>query len=63
MRAQIRLTTINPSQSEVISFNIPGFKIIIVPTSPQQDNTYLNYSSSDTTDINNQFVQYPQFQQ
>ncbi|CAB5374802.1 unnamed protein product [Rhizophagus irregularis] len=39
------MTTINPSQSEIFSFDIPGFKIIIVPTFPQQDNTYSDYSS------------------
>ncbi|PKB92532.1 hypothetical protein RhiirA5_444331 [Rhizophagus irregularis] len=39
------MTTINPSQSEIFSFDIPGYKIIIIPTFPQQDNTYSNYSS------------------
>jgi hypothetical protein len=29
-------TTINPSQPEIFSFDIPGFKIIIVPTFPQR---------------------------
>ncbi|PKY47731.1 hypothetical protein RhiirA4_423315 [Rhizophagus irregularis] len=53
------MTTINPSQSEIFSFDIPGFKIIIVPTFPQQDNTYSNYYSSlGTTD--NQFTQFRQ---
>ena len=54
----LNMTTISPSRSEIISFDIPGFKIIIVPTStsPQQGNTYLNYSSSDITD--NQFTQF-----
>jgi hypothetical protein len=54
-------TTINPSQTEIFSFDIPGFKIIIIPTYSQQDNTYSNYSSSDITD--NQFTQFTQFQQ
>ncbi|PKY47729.1 hypothetical protein RhiirA4_466075 [Rhizophagus irregularis] len=39
-------------------FDIPGFKIIIVPTFPQHDNTYSNYSSLGTTD--NQFTQFRQ---
>ncbi|GBC04504.1 hypothetical protein RclHR1_00570060 [Rhizophagus clarus] len=43
----LNMTTINPSQSEILSFDIPGFKIIIIPTFSQQDNIYLNYSSSD----------------
>ncbi|CAB5201420.1 hypothetical protein RhiirA5_415737 [Rhizophagus irregularis] len=51
-------TTINPSQPEIFSFDIPGFKIIIVPTFPQQDNTYSNYSSLGITD--NQFTQFRQ---
>jgi hypothetical protein len=42
------MINIDPSQSQILSFDIPGFKIIVIPTSPQQDNTYLNYSSSDT---------------
>ncbi|PKY62315.1 hypothetical protein RhiirA4_488583 [Rhizophagus irregularis] len=57
-------TTINPSQPEIFSFDIPGFKIIIVPTFPQQDNTYSNNSSSDITD--NQYTHFSditQFQQ
>ena len=56
------MTTINPSQSEVFSFDIPGFKIIIVPTFSQQDNTYLNYSSSDIDHniTDNQFTQFQQ---
>ena len=59
----LNMTIINPSRSEIVSFDIPGFKIIIVPTSTssQQDNTYLNYSSSGITD--NQFTQFTQFQQ
>ncbi|GBC05089.1 hypothetical protein RclHR1_06020004 [Rhizophagus clarus] len=56
----LNMTTINPSQSEIFSFDIPGFKIIIVPTFPQQDNHYSNYSSSDIT--GNQFTQFTQFQ-
>ncbi|CAB4477388.1 hypothetical protein RhiirA5_459558 [Rhizophagus irregularis] len=52
------MTCINPSQSEIFSFDIPGFKIIVIPTFSQQDNTYLNYSSSDTTS-----TQFTQFQQ
>ncbi|CAG8671937.1 uncharacterized protein OCT59_013392 [Rhizophagus irregularis] len=52
------MTTINPSQSEIFSFDIPGYKIIIIPTFPQQDNTYSNYSSLGTTD--NQFTQFRQ---
>ncbi|GBC04505.1 hypothetical protein RclHR1_00570061 [Rhizophagus clarus] len=55
----LNMTTINPSQSEILSFDIPGFKIIIIPTFSQQNNIYLNYSSSDIT--NTQFT--PQFQQ
>ncbi|CAB4491094.1 hypothetical protein RhiirA5_428972 [Rhizophagus irregularis] len=39
------MINIDPSQSQILSFDIPGFKIIVIPTSPQQDNTYLNYSS------------------
>ncbi|CAB4466486.1 hypothetical protein RhiirA1_498463 [Rhizophagus irregularis] len=52
-------TTIDPSQPETFNFNIPGFKIIIVPIFPQRGNTYSNYSSSDITD--NQFTQFTQF--
>ncbi|CAB4477380.1 hypothetical protein RhiirA5_433430 [Rhizophagus irregularis] len=53
------MTTISPSQSEIFSFDIPGFKIIAIPiSSQQQDNNYLNYSSSDA-----QFCQFTQFQQ
>ncbi|CAG8676383.1 13298_t:CDS:2, partial [Rhizophagus irregularis] len=33
------------SQYYTSPFDIPGFKIIIVPTFPQQDNTYSDYSS------------------
>lgn len=55
------MTTINPSQSEIFSFVITGFKIIIVLTFPQQDNTYSNNYSSDITD--NQYTQFTQFQQ
>ncbi|CAG8731019.1 9123_t:CDS:1, partial [Rhizophagus irregularis] len=51
------MTTIHPSQSEIFSFDIPGFKIIVIPTFSQQDNTYLNYSSSITD------TQFDQFQQ
>ncbi|CAG8738299.1 uncharacterized protein OCT59_013269 [Rhizophagus irregularis] len=50
------MTTIHPSQSEILSFDIPGFKIIVIPTFSQQDNTHLNYSSSDIT--NTQFTQF-----
>ncbi|CAG8641302.1 uncharacterized protein OCT59_013263 [Rhizophagus irregularis] len=50
------MTNVSPSQSEILSFDIPGFKIIVIPTSSQQqDNTSLNYSSSNIT--NNQFQQ------
>ncbi|RGB44214.1 hypothetical protein C1646_737535 [Rhizophagus diaphanus] len=38
------MTTIHPSQSEIFSFDIPGFKIIVIPTFSQQDNNNLNYS-------------------
>ncbi|CAB4477387.1 hypothetical protein RhiirA5_428565 [Rhizophagus irregularis] len=54
----LNMTSINPSQSEILSFDIPGFKIIVIPTFSQQDNTYLNYSSSNTT--NTQFTQFQQ---
>ncbi|PKC68475.1 hypothetical protein RhiirA1_457196 [Rhizophagus irregularis] len=52
----------NPSQSGILSFDfpgfdIPGFKIIVIPTFSQQDNTYLNYSSSITDTQFNQFQQ------
>jgi hypothetical protein len=57
----LNMTTIHPSNSEILSFNIPGFKIIIIPISSQQDNTYLDYSSSDLSD--NQFPQFTQSQQ
>ncbi|CAB4477381.1 unnamed protein product [Rhizophagus irregularis] len=50
------MNSINPSQSEILSFDIPGYKIIIIPTFSQQDNTCLNYSSSDNTNI--QFTQF-----
>jgi hypothetical protein len=53
------MTNVNPSQSQILSFDIPGFKIIVIPTSSsQQDNTYSNYSSSDVT--NTQFTQFQQ---
>ncbi|PKY41825.1 hypothetical protein RhiirA4_455494 [Rhizophagus irregularis] len=52
------MTTIHPSQSEIFSFDIPGFKIVVIPTLPQQDNTYLNYSSPDISD-----AQFTHFQQ
>ncbi|CAB4434592.1 unnamed protein product [Rhizophagus irregularis] len=52
------MTTIHPSQYESFSFDIPGYKIIVIPTFSQQDNTYLNYSSSDIT--NTQFNQFQQ---
>jgi hypothetical protein len=42
-------TNINPSQTEILSFDIPGFKVIFIP---QQDNTYSNCFSS------NQFTQF-----
>ncbi|CAG8629750.1 uncharacterized protein OCT59_013243 [Rhizophagus irregularis] len=48
----------NPSQSGILSFDIPGYKIIIIPTFSQQDNTCLNYSSSDIS--NTQFTQFQQ---
>ncbi|PKY37717.1 hypothetical protein RhiirA4_413584 [Rhizophagus irregularis] len=47
--------TIYPSKSDILSFDIPGFKIIVIPTFSQQENTYLNYSSSNIT--NTQFQQ------
>jgi hypothetical protein len=53
----LNMTSIHPSNSEILSFDIPGFKIIIIPiSSQQQDNAYLNYSSD------NQFTQFTQFQ-
>ncbi|CAB4477385.1 hypothetical protein RhiirA5_428562 [Rhizophagus irregularis] len=58
------MTTIHPSQSsqssqsDILSFDIPGFKIIVIPTFSQQENAYLNYSSSDIT--NTQFTQFQQ---
>jgi hypothetical protein len=53
----LNMTSIHPSNSEILSFDIPGFKIIIIPISSQQQyNTYLNYSSD------NQFTQFTQFQ-
>jgi hypothetical protein len=53
----LNISSIHPSNSEILSFDIPGFKIIIIPiSSQQQDNTYLNYSSD------NQFTQFTQFQ-
>ncbi|PKY56701.1 hypothetical protein RhiirA4_477177 [Rhizophagus irregularis] len=53
------MTNVNPSQSQILSFDIPGFKIIVIPTSSsQQDNNYSNYSSSDVTK-----TQFTQFQQ
>ncbi|CAG8700667.1 uncharacterized protein OCT59_013255 [Rhizophagus irregularis] len=42
------MTTIHPSQPEIFSFDIPGFKIIVIPTFSQQDNNHLNYSSNIT---------------
>ena len=57
------MTTINPSQSEIFSFDIPGFKIIIVPTFSRQDNVYSNYSSDISHITDNQFTQFTQFQQ
>ncbi|PKY56703.1 hypothetical protein RhiirA4_507944 [Rhizophagus irregularis] len=52
------MTNVNPSQSQILSFDIPGFKIIVIPTSSQQqDNTYLNHSS----DISD--TQFTKFQQ
>jgi hypothetical protein len=54
----LNMTSIHPSNSEILSFDIPGFKIIVIPiSSQQQDHTYLNYSSD------NQFTQFTQFQQ
>ncbi|PKY57693.1 hypothetical protein RhiirA4_478937 [Rhizophagus irregularis] len=53
----LNMISINPSQSEILSFDIPGFKIIVIPTFSQQDNTYLNYSSNTT---NTQFTQFQQ---
>ncbi|RGB44208.1 hypothetical protein C1646_748918 [Rhizophagus diaphanus] len=52
------MTSINPSQSGFLSFDIPGYKVIFIPTPSQQENTYLNYSSSNTT--NTQFTQFQQ---
>ncbi|GBC27692.2 hypothetical protein GLOIN_2v1775756 [Rhizophagus irregularis DAOM 181602=DAOM 197198] len=54
----LNMNSINPSQSEILSFDIPGYKIIIIPTFSQQNNTCLNYSSSDNT--NTQFTQFQQ---
>jgi hypothetical protein len=54
------MTSINPPQSEIFSFDIPGFKIIVIPISSQQDNTYINSSSNI---LGNQFTQFTQFQQ
>ncbi|CAB5374576.1 unnamed protein product [Rhizophagus irregularis] len=48
----------NPPQSGILSFDFPGYKIIIIPTFSQQDNTYLDYSSSDIS--NTQFTQFQQ---
>ncbi|PKY37719.1 hypothetical protein RhiirA4_528970 [Rhizophagus irregularis] len=48
----------NPSQSGILSFDFPGYKIIVIPTFSQQDNTYLDYSSSDIS--NTQFTQFQQ---
>jgi hypothetical protein len=49
----LNMTSIHPSNSEVLSFGIPGFKIIVIPiSSQQQDHTYSNYSSD------NQFTQF-----
>jgi hypothetical protein len=57
----LNMTSIHPSNSEILSFDIPGFKIIVIPiSSQQQDNTYLNYSFSNLSD--NQFTQFTQFQ-
>ncbi|CAB4477386.1 unnamed protein product [Rhizophagus irregularis] len=52
------MTSINPSQSKILSFDIPGYKVIFIQTPSQQENTYLNYSSSNTT--NTQFTQFQQ---
>ncbi|PKC62890.1 hypothetical protein RhiirA1_464527 [Rhizophagus irregularis] len=38
----------NISTPIVSSFDIPGFKIIVIPTFSQQDNNHLNYSSNIT---------------
>ena len=51
----LNMTTINPSQSEIFSFDIPGFKIIVIPTFPQQDNIYSNYSSDINHITDNQY--------
>ncbi|GBB98298.1 hypothetical protein RclHR1_09180001 [Rhizophagus clarus] len=53
------LSSINPSQSGIYSFDIPGFKIIVIPTFSRQDNPYLNSSSNN---MGNQFTQFNQFQ-
>ncbi|PKY60392.1 hypothetical protein RhiirA4_484045 [Rhizophagus irregularis] len=45
--------TASTSTPIVSSFDIPGFKIIVIPTFSQQENTYMNYSSSNIT--NTQF--------
>ncbi|GBC09872.1 hypothetical protein RclHR1_09180006 [Rhizophagus clarus] len=55
--SSFNMTTINPSQSEILSFDIPGFKIIVIPTFSQQDNTYINTSSNI---MGNQFTQFHQ---
>ncbi|CAG8738306.1 21261_t:CDS:1, partial [Rhizophagus irregularis] len=49
------MASINPG---VYSFDIPGFKIIVVPICSQQDNTYINSSSNS---MGNQFTQFTQF--
>jgi len=47
------------SHSGIFSFDIPGFKVIFVPatSTSQQDNAYLNCSSTNTS---NQFTQFRQ---
>jgi len=59
----LNTATINHSNPETISFNIPGYKIIIVPTFSQQVNTYSNYSSDISHVTDNHFTQYSQYQQ
>ncbi|PKC02122.1 hypothetical protein RhiirA5_504226 [Rhizophagus irregularis] len=49
------MASINPG---VYSFDIPRFKIIVVPISFQQDNTYINSFSNN---MGNQFTQFTQF--
>jgi hypothetical protein len=53
----LNMTTINSFQSEIFSFNIPGFKIIIILVFFQQDND-LNIMSSQFNSAANYMVVY-----